>query len=769
MDVTTSLIEDLAFELEAPSGKKAMLTKGSSVNAAAQNYNFCLMLDTTLAKIENETAALDGDYQPVVSWTELSGDATNGDWKLNVLSSNGAVDATLNSWSLKFGHNDSVNWTDPATFFNANLDSSKAQINATQFFTANLKSDLVPNGFIMDSVNVVANDPNNLDVDRFESNDGDFLLCAGNDKHVKVFLTNPIAGDNYTWYVNDVVVPGENRDSIIINTLNDGDELKVEFSLVNGCGTLFATDSLDLFNRPMPTPIIDLSSTLPAALCDPTDFTVNAAFTDTLAQAVYSWRINSTEVAQKVNTYDFIGLNNGDSVFVTVSQLICGTDYMDTDTIVYEFTPRVDILGDLIGDVSEYCKGDVSLTFDTTGNDASGQFYWVLGTDTISTEDAVNLDTLAAGSFTLSVEYTPVGCYNTANLKEILSFEVLDILSPVIEISTPIDTLCPMEGVTIKASRIENAGDAPIYTWYQNGNKLNFENNDSLVIVNQNLVKTYYVEMESSYLCPDQSKVSSNTLKIDVQKDAIVKLNAERISPIVGCKDGEVKLKGTFSDDPADYYYWTANDSIIPNSNTLNPTFARDSGSFAYRLYGVRNFVCRGIDTIASAEIHTFENYEAPDSTFVLNKVDDEYVANINESSENATATWFLNGNFISGNNQTIVTFTQEINTLCVDVAIANTCITSSCQEFSFVGIDEHLSHSLSVYPNPSQSILNINWLGKDDQSNVEYTIVNQLGKTIQAGTLKNNRIVLDGLAKGSYILQLKSNTAYAVKRFEKI
>jgi subtilisin-like proprotein convertase family protein len=769
IDVTTSLIEDLAFELESPGGKKVMLTNGSSVNAATQNYNFCLMLDTTLVNINDEAAALSGDYQPLTSWSKLSGNGSTGDWLLNVLSSNGAVDATLNSWSMKFGHNDSVNWTDPTTFFNADLDSSKAQVNATQYFTANLQSDVAANGFFADSVNVVANDPSNLDVDRFESNDGDFLLCAGADKHVKVFLTNPIAGDNYTWFVNDVAVPGENRDSIIINTLNDGDELKVEFSLTNGCGTLFATDSLDLFDRALPKPIVDLSSTLPAALCDPTDFTVNAAYTDTLPQAIYSWKVNSTEVAQKVNTYNFTGLNNGDSVFVSVSQLICSSDYTDADTIVYQYTQRVDIIGELTGDVPQYCNGAVALAFDSTGNNASGQFYWVLGADTISTDDAINLDTLNSDSYNLRVEYTPAGCYTTPNLSETIAFDVLDVLSPAIQISTPIDTLCPLEGVTIKSTLLENEGDNPTYTWYQNGVKLNFQSDDSLVITNQNLAKTYYVEMESDYFCPDKTVVQSNTVKIDVQKDAVVKINSQRISPIIGCEKGEVMLTGTLSDDPADYYYWTANDTIIPNSNSLNPTFPRDSGTFAYRLFGVRDFVCSGVDTVASGEIHTFENYTAPDSTFVLNKVDNDYVASITETSDDATAMWYLNGNFISGNNETVIVFTQEVNTLCVEVSMAATCVTTSCQEFSFVGVEEFVANKISIYPNPSSSVLNVEWNGREHNEVVEYTILNQVGKVLKVGELKNSNISVEAFAKGSYILQLKSNDSYAIKRFEKM
>jgi subtilisin-like proprotein convertase family protein len=770
VDITASLIEDLAFELESPSGKKVMLFNGSSVNAASQNYTFCVTLDTTLVNINDETAALSGDYQPLTSWSRLSGETTNGDWNLNILSSNDAVDATLNSWSMQFGHNHSIDWTDATTFFNASLDSSKAQVNATQYFTASLNSDLTTGTNFIDSVEVISNDPGNLSIDRFESIDGDLLLCPGADKQVKAILTNPIAGDNYTWYVNDVIVVGEDRDSIIINTLNDGDELKVEFTLNSTCGTLFATDSVELFERPAVIPAIDLTSSIVGPLCDPTDFTIDAAFTDTLQQAMYSWRINANEVAQKVNTYDFIGLNNGDTIFVSVTQSICSTDYSDTDTIIYQYNPRVDIVGGLVDNLTEYCFGNTSLTFDSTGNNVSGQFYWVLNSDTISNEDAINLDTLDAGNYDISVEYVPYGCFTATNLTETHSFEILEILSPAITIDAAVKILCPLEGVIIKSVVLENAGVNPTFTWYQNGNKLNFETNDSLEIINQNVAKTYYVELESDYLCPDQSKVTSNILKIEVQKDAVVKLNSSSSSPVMGCVDGDdVVLTGTLTDAPADYYYWTANDTIIPNSNSLNVTFPRDSGMYTYRLYGVRDFVCAGVDTVESSGIHKFENYTAPDSTFVMNVVAGEYVASINDTSSEATAMWYLNGKFISANNVATIVFTKALNTLCVEVSMANTCVTSSCQEFSFVGVEEQIVNNVSVYPNPSKSILNIQWSGISENGVVEYTIINQVGKTIELGELKNASISVEGLAKGSYILQLKSNDSYAIKRFEKM
>lgn len=766
INITTSLIQDLSFELQSPTGKKVLLSDGSSVNAANKAYNFCFKQDSSLTNIKDETAALAGNYLPENSWSSLSGLAATGNWTLNIYSSNANVTATLNSWNLKFGFNDSVNWTNPIDFANANLDSSKTQINSTQFFTANLKNEFSAGGLFQDSIQVVARDPGNTSITDIISNDGDSLICPGLDKHFMAVLSNPVIGDNYLWYVNDVLIPGENKDSIIINSLSDGNELKVEFSLNDACGFVFSADSIIVIDRPLTTPTLSLTPSVVFPLCDPTDFTLQADFADTLVDAVYSWKLNGTEVAKKVTSYNFIGLTDGDSIVVTVEQTICNALYSAADTLVYKINARKDIIGELQGDTAFYCEGSVQIAFDTTGNNAAGTFYWILDGDTISNADQVVLDSLTFGVYNLVVDYVPTGCFNQTKLTKNLSFETLQSKPALVEIASPVANLCPLQGVVLKVSKLDFEGDKPTYQWYQNGVLLRFQNDDSLVINNQNISKNYYVEMTTDYLCPVVPTVKSNTLTIGVKKDESIELHLQSSSPKAGCETGTITMNGSIIGTAPDSYFWTANDTIIPNTNTLNLTIPRDSGSFVYRLFGVKNFACSGLDTLGSIELKNFTNYTVPDSNFTVDNSTGFFIASTVENTNETYARWFLNGKLFSTDLVTPVEFKEANNTLCVEVSNGNVCFAQSCQEFSFVGVADNPSQTIRIYPNPASTTIHID---VEVSKDVEYNIVDNMGKTILRGQVNSQGVDVSNLAKGSYLLQVKTETTYATQRFEKL
>ncbi len=65
--------------------------------------------------------------------------------------------------------------------------------------------------------------------------------------------------------------------------------------------------------------------------------------------------------------------------------------------------------------------------------------------------------------------------------------------------------------------------------------------------------------------------------------------------------------------------------------------------------------------------------------------------------------------------------------------------------------IDQNYLNSLSLYPNPTNGIINISGL---ENSDVEYTVYDISGRTVQAGIV-NNQIRLDA-ASGIYIIELK-------------
>lgn len=775
VDITTSLITDLSFEIIAPNGKKVLLNDGSSANAANTNYSFCLKQDSTLSNIKDETAALQGDYLSEQSFSNLTGANATGNWTLRILSSNANVDATLNSWSLKFGYNDSVSWTNALDFANPNLDVAKTQVNTTQFFTANLQQSLNTVGSFKDSIEVIARTPGSTQITDIVSNDGDLLFCQGADKHLKALLNTPIVGDNYIWYVNDVAVPGEVRDSIITNTLNDGDEVKVEFILNDICGSVYSVDSVIVNERILISPNVDLTPSIIFPICNGSDFTLNASYLDTNETSQFSWELNGNEIAQKVDSFFFAGLSTGDEIVVNVTNAACGMELTAADTFVYNISPSIDLQAEITNFKSDFCLGDVFLSYDTTGNNTNGTFNWELNGVSISNESSVTLDSLELGVYNFTVSFTPnSGCFNQSFISTTNTINVLSIGAPSLDILAQNYALCPNKGTVIKAVNIVNGGDAPKFQWYQNGNILPFQTKDSLIIFSQNSDKNYSLTMVSDYECSSIDTVFSNTVDVTVTQNAMVELGIINNSPINACIGDSLNLvanyrrvTGNFDFSKAQYK-WLANGAVVGTDSTLN--IARTLGTSIINLRVVYPSNCSGLDSVLSLQDFRFNTFTTPDSTFTVSLVAGKYTATANAfPNPNTNFKWFLNGVLFSTSPQTDVFFKDANINLCLEIDNGNTCFAYSCQTFSFVGVNNNTvsNESLNVYPNPTQGLLNITWdnIGIND-FNVE--VLNIQGQVVLKAENLSNGIDVSQLSKGTYIVKATSQNNYAISKFQK-
>lgn len=76
-------------------------------------------------------------------------------------------------------------------------------------------------------------------------------------------------------------------------------------------------------------------------------------------------------------------------------------------------------------------------------------------------------------------------------------------------------------------------------------------------------------------------------------------------------------------------------------------------------------------------------------------------------------------------------------------------------QAYSGIGVDEFSNASWQVYPNPASDFLHVKGL-KEGES---YTIINQVGQTVQSGVISQQEIVLNELPNGIYFIQVGEQT----------
>lgn len=81
----------------------------------------------------------------------------------------------------------------------------------------------------------------------------------------------------------------------------------------------------------------------------------------------------------------------------------------------------------------------------------------------------------------------------------------------------------------------------------------------------------------------------------------------------------------------------------------------------------------------------------------------------------------------------------------------------------TFLGIDEASSTVIGTYPNPASDVISIVGLNEG-----KYTILNNQGQIVKAGSLENGQIFVQELSAGSYMIQFNNTNTLTTSRFIK-
>lgn len=118
---------------------------------------------------------------------------------------------------------------------------------------------------------------------------------------------------------------------------------------------------------------------------------------------------------------------------------------------------------------------------------------------------------------------------------------------------------------------------------------------------------------------------------------------------------------------------------------------------------------------------------------------------------------------------ETAQTFTATTSgSYAVEVTFNGCTATSACETITVTGIQEASSTAVSVYPNPTTGVVNIN-LGNNN-SNVEYSITTIEGRVVESGRTTSNMIKVDLSKEGNgiYFLRINSDKTSTVQKLIK-
>lgn len=141
------------------------------------------------------------------------------------------------------------------------------------------------------------------------------------------------------------------------------------------------------------------------------------------------------------------------------------------------------------------------------------------------------------------------------------------------------------------------------------------------------------------------------------------------------------------------------------------------------------------------------------------NTIDNSLMPILSANQVGATYQWLDcdNGNAVIP-SETGQTFTATVNgNYAVEVTIGGCTDTSACEAVTGVGVKEVANNTVSIYPNPTDGMVNIN-LGSNN-STVDYTISSIEGRLIETGKTSTNNITVDLSKESKGVYFIKINT----------
>ena len=193
--------------------------------------------------------------------------------------------------------------------------------------------------------------------------------------------------------------------------------------------------------------------------------------------------------------------------------------------------------------------------------------------------------------------------------------------------------------------------------------------------------------------------------------------------------------------------------------------FSVTVGTNTYNATGVYTDVLVGSNGCDSTVTTDLTVEQAIDVT-----VDNTLTPTLSANQTGATYQWVDCDNSnapISGEiNQT---FTATTNgNYAVEVTVGSCTETSACENITGVGINETANHVVSIYPNPTNGMVNIN-LGSNN-STVNYSITSIEGKVIETGKTSTNNITVDlsNESKGVYFVKINTENTSTVYKLIK-
>jgi hypothetical protein len=562
-------------------------------------------------------------------------------------------------------------------------------------------------------------------------------ICPGSTITISANTTLGGTAPSFQWSLNGNNV-GANSPTYISNTIPNGANIICTMtSNFNGClsSTTAIGNNISINYAPVLTPTINISNNN-TTICAGTNSTFVASITNGGSLPAYQWKVNGVNVGTNTNAFTTNTLPAGTvtvSCVLTSNSTSClSSTTASSNNIIMTVNPIItpDVI--ITASANPICAGNpVTFTATTTNVGSNISYQWRRNNNNAGPNNLVYTTTpVNSGNNYSLIITTTGGCLSkTVDTSNIINLIVNPSVQPSISISTPNAVQCE-DGSFIFTSTVNNQGANPTYQWMVNGAP-SLGATDTIfnagVLANNDIVTCV---MNSDAFCAVPATVTATPIIVSIIQKFTpnVNLNASTNNICIG--DNVVFTTLSSAGNGIATYQWFWNGLLLNNTaNNYSSTLLEDGDSVYCIMTTTDACVTKNSDTSAAIFVTVKDNISPVISiTSSINSgaigTPIIYTANINVTP-NYAIEWFRNGTFATSLNNsltwgtTLVTNSDSVYAKLVGLSgcyLSSFAISNAIElEYSPTSLSGLAPNNFGVYPNPVQTVANIEGLRTGD------------------------------------------------------
>jgi gliding motility-associated-like protein len=510
-------------------------------------------------------------------------------------------------------------------------------------------------------------------------------ICEGEMVTYKATALNEGVNPAYTWFVNNVAVPGETT-SVFTYPPQKGDEVYVRLTSDVQCALDNPANSNKttvVVNEKLPVSVSLVADK--NFICDGMTVIFTATPVNGGTNPVFTWYVNNIAVPGATSNTHTYQPKNGDVVYALLtSDLNCiSGNPAISDKITITITGELPVSVSVEADKKVICDGEkVTYTATPVNGGTNPVYEWFVNGAAIPGETkAIYAYSPKKGDEVYAVVNSDLGCVsdNPASSNKI-TVHVIDLLLAGVSVTADKTEICEGERITFTATPT-NGGDNPHYEWFVNGTAIAGET-DMIFKYKPKDGDEIFVKLTSGETCILDPVALSDTIKVTYSDGLLVKVDIAADKTTI-CIDETVTFTATpenGGDNPV--FAWFVNGAKITGQTGMTFAYKPKDGDEVY-VQLTSGSACV-VDPVALSDTITITVTDgllvkvdiAADKTEMCEGETVTFTATHENGGDNPVYVWFVNGLIRTGETKDVFSYQPKNgDKVYVKLTSGETCV----------------------------------------------------------------------------------------------